>query len=84
MISEKKSEILAITESDANSGVEKRKIQGRDLLSVLIKANMARDIPESARMTDEEILARESGSGNSRWNTDDVIQRDSNVPPCWP
>ena len=59
MISEKKSEILAITESDANSGVEKRKIQGRDLLSVLIKANMARDIPESARMTDEEIRRHE-------------------------
>jgi cytochrome P450 len=72
MISEKKTEILAITEGDANSGVEKRNIQGRDLISILIKANMARDIPDNARMTDEEILSRESGSGNSRWNTDEI------------
>lgn len=60
MISQKKAEILAAAESDAKGGVEKRSIQGRDLLSLLIKANMATDIAESARMNDEEILARES------------------------
>jgi hypothetical protein len=60
MISQKKAEILAAAESDAKGGVEKRNIQGRDLLSLLIKANMATDIAENARMNDEEILARES------------------------
>lgn len=60
LISEKRSEILASADVDAKGGVEKRNIQGRDLLTLLIKANMATDIPDSARMSDEEILARES------------------------
>ncbi|KAI9513462.1 cytochrome P450 [Russula earlei] len=58
MISQKKSEILAAIENDDKSGVEKRNIIGRDLLSILLRANMAKDIPEDARMTDEEVLAQ--------------------------
>ncbi|KAI9463998.1 cytochrome P450 [Lactarius psammicola] len=58
LISQKKSEILASADVDAKGGVEKRNIQGRDLLSLLIKANMATDIPDSARMSEEEILAQ--------------------------
>jgi hypothetical protein len=60
MITRRKSEILASTDVDAKGGVEKKDIQGRNLLSLLIKANMATDIPVSARMSDEDILARES------------------------
>ena len=73
MIAQKKAEILA-TEIGGKGGVEKRNIQGRDLLSLLIKANMATDIPDHARMTDEEILARESNSGCDAFNgnIDDV------------
>lgn len=33
---------------------------GHDLLSVLIKANMDPDIPESQRMVDEDVLSRMS------------------------
>jgi hypothetical protein len=40
--------------------LEKKNIQGRDLLTLLIKANMATDIPDSARMSDEDVLSRES------------------------
>jgi hypothetical protein len=38
-----------------------------------MKANMATDIPDHARMTDEDILARKSSSGYSAFdkNTDD-------------
>ena len=39
-------------------GVERRALQGRDLLTLLIKANMATDIPESQRLSDEDVLAR--------------------------
>jgi hypothetical protein len=60
LISQKKAEILATTESNPKGGVEKKTVQGRDLLSLLIKANMATDLPDSSRMTDEEILSRES------------------------
>ncbi|KAI0267407.1 cytochrome P450 [Gloeopeniophorella convolvens] len=58
LIQRKKAEILATAESDVKGSVEKRTIQGRDLLSLLIKANMASDIPDSARMGDEEILSQ--------------------------
>ena len=34
-------------------------LQSRDLLTLLIKANMGLDIPENQRMSEEDILARE-------------------------
>lgn len=36
-----------------------RQLRGRDLLSVLMRANMHEDVPETQRLTDEEVLARE-------------------------
>lgn len=38
--------------------IEKSSLQGRDLLSLLVRANMATDIPESQRISDEDVLAR--------------------------
>ncbi|KDQ11802.1 hypothetical protein BOTBODRAFT_176997 [Botryobasidium botryosum FD-172 SS1] len=38
--------------------VEKSNLKDRDLLSLLIKANMAADVPDSQRMSDEEVLAQ--------------------------
>ena len=38
--------------------IEKNSLHGRDLLSLLVKANMATDIPESQRLSDEAVLAR--------------------------
>ncbi len=35
-------------------------LDGKDLLSVLIKANMDTDLPESQRLPDEDVLARTS------------------------
>ncbi|KAH8102315.1 cytochrome P450 [Cristinia sonorae] len=54
LIKEKKAAIL----SEKAGGVEKTDIQGRDLLSLLIKANMATDISEGMRMSDGDILAQ--------------------------
>ena len=39
--------------------IEENNLHGRDLLSLLVKANMATDIPESQKMSDEDVLARE-------------------------
>ena len=39
--------------------VEKQDVQGHDLLSLLVKSNIAADMPENMRMTDSEILSRE-------------------------
>jgi hypothetical protein len=86
VISQKKAEILSSSEIDSKGRVEKKNIQGRDLLSLLMKANMAADIPDHARMTDEDILARKSSSGYSasgRNTDDDAFRRGSDLPACW-
>jgi len=38
--------------------------QARDLLSLLVRANMAKDLPESQRLSDEDVLARQSETMN--------------------
>ena len=38
--------------------IERNSLHGRDLLSLLVKANMATDIPESQRLSDDDVLAR--------------------------
>ncbi|KAH9005440.1 cytochrome P450 [Lactarius hatsudake] len=58
LIQDKKAAVLAELSSDASGVVEKRDVQGHDLLSLLIKSNIASDIPESKRMSDEEILSQ--------------------------
>lgn len=57
LIAEKKAALLS---EKQGGGVEKRDLEGRDLLTLLLKANMATDIQESQRLSDEDVLARES------------------------
>ena len=56
ILQQKKAELLSA------GSVEKKDVVGRDLLTLLLKANMATDIPENQRLTDEEVLARASPS----------------------
>ncbi|KAI0321606.1 cytochrome P450 [Amylostereum chailletii] len=56
LIAEKKAAVLA--ESSDGVSVAKDSIQGHDLLSLLIRANMASDMAEGMRMSDEEILSQ--------------------------
>ncbi|KAI0083795.1 cytochrome P450 [Irpex rosettiformis] len=55
LIAEKKASILGTGEQKK---IGRKDVVGRDLLTLLIKANMATDIPESQRLTDEEVLAQ--------------------------
>ncbi|OSD00673.1 cytochrome P450 [Trametes coccinea BRFM310] len=57
LIAQKKAEILRES-SEKNGSVGRQSLQGRDLLTLLIKANMATDIPDSQRLSDEDVLAR--------------------------
>lgn len=41
-----------------NGGIEKNGLHGRDILSLLVKANMATDNPESQRLSDKDVIAR--------------------------
>jgi hypothetical protein len=56
MIAQKKVVMLAHN----NGAAGKNKLEGSDLLSLLVKQNLAADLKPEERMTDEEILARES------------------------
>ncbi|KAI8972447.1 cytochrome P450 [Trametes punicea] len=57
LIQEKKAAIIR-ERTESKAGVERKDVQGRDLLTILIKANMATDIPDSQRLSDEDVLAQ--------------------------
>ena len=50
--------IAARASSTEKGEIEKNSLGSRDLLSLLVKANMATDIPESQKLSDEDVLAR--------------------------
>ena len=58
LIQDKKAAVLAELSSDGAGVVEKHDVQGHDLLSLLIKSNIASDMPASMRLSDSEILSR--------------------------
>ena len=55
MIQEKKAAIFA---AKADGNIEKEDLTGNDLLTLLIRANLASNMPDSMRMSDEEILSQ--------------------------
>ncbi|EIN14704.1 cytochrome P450 [Punctularia strigosozonata HHB-11173 SS5] len=55
LISERKAALRA---EKQGAYIEKSDVQGRDLLSLLVKANMAVDVPEDQRLSDHEILSQ--------------------------
>ena len=57
LIQEKKDALKAQANAEKR-GIEREDLQGRDLLSLLIKANMATDVPDSQRLSDFDVLAR--------------------------
>ena len=57
-MAEKKAAILEEARQKGRD-VEKKDLADRDLLTLLIRANMATDVPESQRLSDDEVLARE-------------------------
>ena len=58
LIQEKKDALKAQANAEKR-GIKREDLQGRDLLSLLIKANMATDVPDSQRLSDFDVLARE-------------------------
>ncbi|KAI0353766.1 cytochrome P450 [Trametes cingulata] len=58
LIEERKAEILREMSGEKKPGMGRNAMQGRDVLSLLVKANIAPDIPESQPLTDEDVLAQ--------------------------
>lgn len=57
LLRDSKASILA--DEKVNGKLDKSSWRGRDLLSLLLRANMSTDLPPNQRMTDEDVLARE-------------------------
>lgn len=55
LLRESKNGLLA---EDRNVKVEKTSFKRRDLLSLLLRANMSTDLPANQRMSDEDVLSR--------------------------
>lgn len=51
ILSEKKEEFKT-------TALESKNVEGRDLLTLLIKANMAKDLPPSQKLSDEDVVDR--------------------------
>jgi len=81
-----KTAVLAERNVGGSGAIGKQDVQGHDLLSLLIKSNIASDVPESMRMSDSEILSRESHfsfpSSCSKFTENNVRFRDSYIPTC--
>jgi hypothetical protein len=60
LLSDAKAAVMSSYGVEEGGSIEKRNLQGRDLLSLLVRANMATDIPENQRISDEDVLARMS------------------------
>jgi hypothetical protein len=60
LLSDAKAAVMSSYGVEEGGPIEKRSLQGRDLLSLLVRANMATDIPENQRISDEDVLARMS------------------------
>ncbi|KAI0828219.1 cytochrome P450 [Trametes gibbosa] len=58
LIQEKKAQIAREAAESKTGGLERKDVVGRDLLTLLLKANMATDIPDNQRLSDEDVLAR--------------------------
>jgi hypothetical protein len=84
LLANAKANVSATSKSGA---VEKSDIVGRDLLSLLVKANMATDLKEEQKMSDEDVLARAFRLflvffSDRLMKSEIVGQRDSNFSRC--
>ncbi|KZT42326.1 cytochrome P450 [Sistotremastrum suecicum HHB10207 ss-3] len=57
LLADKKETILESL-SDKDEKITKTTVERKDILSLLIRANMSSEVPESARLSDEDILAQ--------------------------
>ncbi len=82
LIEEKKAQIAREMSEGKSGGVERKDVQGRDLLTLLMKANMATDIPDNQRLSDEDVLARESSRTIMENHLLTLLHRGSDVRTC--
>lgn len=86
LIQDRKTAVHAECNVTGSGAVGRQDVGGHDLLSLLIKSNIAADMPESMRMSDSEILSREHivpfpNLSNRSYNNN-MCSRGPHVPAC--
>ncbi|OCH90175.1 cytochrome P450 [Obba rivulosa] len=56
LVAEKKASVMRAHANEKSGSIEMKDVHDRDLLTLLIKANMASDLPETVRLSDEDVL----------------------------
>ncbi|KAI0373446.1 cytochrome P450 [Pilatotrama ljubarskyi] len=56
LVKEKKAVVERSASEKHLDGVERKDLQGRDLLTLLIRANMAKDLPGNQKLSDEQVV----------------------------
>jgi hypothetical protein len=60
-----------------------KEFSSRDLFSLLLKANLAADVPGKSRLSDEEVIARKSFIELIFMKTQRGSTRDPGIFRCW-
>ncbi|OSC99351.1 cytochrome P450 [Trametes coccinea BRFM310] len=58
LVQTRKAALLREMQEKKVDGLQRQDLQGRDLLTLLIRANMAKDVPESQRLSDEDVIGQ--------------------------
>ncbi|KAG1903374.1 cytochrome P450 [Suillus fuscotomentosus] len=72
LLHDAKAAVISSHSTEKGGSIEKSCLQGRDLLSLLVRANMATDIPENQRISDEDVptflvVGHETTSTSTTW-----------------
>ena len=74
----------AMVADEEAGGNFKSSFKRRDLLSLLLRANMSTDLPPSQRMTDDDVVARKYLCLHFQIShMDEHNLRSPHVPGCW-
>ncbi len=58
LVEDRKAAILKEASEKHLQGFGRKDLQGHDLLTQLIRANMAQDVPKGQRLSDEDVIGR--------------------------
>ncbi|KAI0633802.1 cytochrome P450 [Trametes polyzona] len=76
LVAERRAAILETSSWKDAQNIERKDLQSRDVLTLLLKANMAQDIPDDQRLSDQEVInqiptfltaGHETTSSSSTW-----------------
>ncbi|KAI9059128.1 cytochrome P450 [Trametes sanguinea] len=58
LVQARKAALLQEMQEKNIDGLQRQDLQGRDLLTLLIRANMAKDVPDNQRLSDEDVVGQ--------------------------